>query len=432
VQIATVLGRARIHAQRAAWSAADQGINPIVQLALTPYLLKKLGRQDFGIWALAVAALTMSQLVSWGAGTATTKHVAADIAAGARTDAIEVTRAALAMAIVGGLLAAVLCWLLAPLVVARFFGGMGPLERTVPTLALCGLAAAIQEVDNVFAGAMRGAERFDLCAKSEVPARIAMGAVVAWLAAEGQAVFTLFAALIGMMAGKAALKGWQVTTQFRDANSALPSLAPSSLKRVFAFGFWQWLQSAGSLFFSASDQILVGGLLGAVALARYSTCLQIAQYVHMVPTVIVQVIFPRVSARSSQLDATKGNQILNYATAGAVTLSLLLAVPLIVFAGPLLSVWIGPAFAAENRWLLVILVAVHVILAANIGAYFVLLGSGRTARSAAIVLSAGAAQTLFAILVAPFGLMAVALNRLIYSILTAFLYLAARFKVHVG
>jgi O-antigen/teichoic acid export membrane protein len=424
------LASLRSFAPRAAWAAADQGIYPIVQLALTPYLLFKLGRQDFGIWMLAVAALSMSQLVSWGAGIATTKHVSADMAAGAKSEAIEVARAALAVAMMGGLLAAFLGWMLAPLIVAHFFRGMGPLERTVPVLALCGLAAAIQEIDNVFAGALRGVERFDLCAQAEVPARLIMGAVIALLASQGCSVHTLFAALIPMMAAKAALKAWQVSIQFQSAKSALPSFTLPTMRRVAAFGFWQWLQSAGALFFSASDQILVGGLLGAVALARYSACLQIAQYVHMVPSVMVQVIFPRLSALGSQLDAVSGNRILNYSTIAALGTSIVLGMPLILFADQLLKLWIGPAFAAENHQLLIVLIVVHITLAANIGGYFVLLGSGRTARSAAIVLSAGAAQSLFAILVAPMGLMAVALNRFVYSALTSFLYFAARYRTN--
>jgi O-antigen/teichoic acid export membrane protein len=409
----------------------DQGIYPVIQLALTPYLLSKLGRQNFGVWALAVAALSMSQLVSWGAGVATTKHVSADLAAGDRTEAIEVTRGALSVAMTGGLLAAVLCWLLAPILVPRLFGSMGPAALTVPVLALSGLAAAVQEIDNVFAGALRGAERFDLCARSEAPARIAMGVVIAWLAFRGYGVHTLFMALIAMMICKAALKAWQVSVQFQSTRSALPSFTLPSLHRVAAFGFWQWLQSAGSLFFSASDQILVGGLLGASALARYSACLQIAQYVHMVPSVMVQVIFPRVSALGSKLDPASGNRILNYATLAALGTSLLLAVPLMVFSSPLLRAWIGPEFEVENHRLLIILIIVHVTLAANIGGYFVLLGSGRTVRSAIIVLAAGAAQSLFAVLVAPLGLLAVALNRFIYSVLTAGLYLAARYRTYV-
>jgi O-antigen/teichoic acid export membrane protein len=180
--------------------------------------------------------------------------------------------------------------------------------------------------------------------------------------------------------------------------------------------------------FTASDQLLIGGLLGASALTRYGVCLQIAQYVHLLPSVVMQVIFPRISAMGANLDPHRGNEILRRATLIAVAIAMSVGIPLMIVAHPFLSLWIGPAFADENSALLIVLALVHIALASNIGGYFVLLGTGRAKRSALIVLAAGATQSVFAALVAPFGLMAVACNRFLYAIITSFLYRVARFR----
>ena len=145
---------------------------------------------------------------------------------------------------------------------------------------------------------------------------------------------------------------------------------------------------------------------------------------------MMQVVFPRVSALGANLDASRGNEILRSTTWVSMGIALALGVPIMVFATPILTLWIGADFAANNHWLLDILVVVHVALAFNIGAYFVLLGTGRSARSAAIVLAAGVAQSGFAILMAPFGILVVACNRFIYAVITGFLYRAARFRGH--
>jgi O-antigen/teichoic acid export membrane protein len=422
--------QARSHAKRAAWAVADQGINPLVQLAITPYLLGRLGKEDFGIWVLAITLVSMSQLVSCGAGIAATKHVSADLGVGAKSEAIATTRAALTIAILGGACAAVFAWVLAGPIVAAFFAHMGKPEHIAPIVALCGLAAAIQEIDNVYTGALRGAERFDLCAKTEVPTRLVMGAIIVLLSWRVASVYTMFVGLMIMMTFKAALKATQVAILFKSATCYFPSFVRASLARVFRFGVWQWLQSAGSVLFTATDQLLIGSLLGATSLTRYSVCLQIAQYVHMLPSVMMQVIFPRVSALGSALDPRRGNEILRSVTVLAISIALMLGLPVIVFAYPLLRVWIGADFAADNYLLLIVLAVVHIALAVNIGGYFVLLGSGRSARSAGIVLAAGAAQSAFAIVIAPFGILAVACNRFLYALLTSFLYRAARFKTH--
>jgi PST family polysaccharide transporter len=329
----------------------------------------------------------------------------------------------------GGLIAGLLAWILAPTIAETFFAHMGSPEHIAPIVALGGLAAAIQEIDNVFAGALRGAERFDLCAKIEVPSRIAMGAVIAFLGWRTADVYFSFLGLLIVMIAKAVLKAIQAQRFFQSKACLFPSVASPSIRRVLRFGVWQWLQSAGTVLFSATDQLIVGSLLGATALTRYSVCLQIAQYVHVIPSVMMQVIFPRVSALGPQLDPGRGNKILWSATQLSTGIALLLGLPIILLAYPLLKFWISANFAADNYWLLIVLVSVHITLAINIGAYFVLLGSDRAARSAGIVLVAGVVQSVFAIVVAPFGILAMACNRFTYAILTTILYRAARYKV---
>jgi O-antigen/teichoic acid export membrane protein len=400
-----------------------------VQLMLTPWFLRVLGREDFGVWMFALTLLGMSQLVSLGAGIATTKHVSGDLGAGRPAEAIAAIRGALTVATCGGMLVALLLLVLSPFLATHLLGNLGPVGTVAPLLALCGLAAVVQEIDNVFTGAMRGAERFDLCATVEVPARIAMGVALAVLSAASVGVRNLFVYLIIMLVIKAALKGWQVTRLFGAVSCCWPSAAPGPLRRVLSFGCWQWLQSAGTIFFSAADQLLIGGLLGSAALARYSTCLQIAQNVHMLPSVMTQVIFPRLSALGPSINAQHSNEILRTSTIVTVGAALILAIPLIVLAQPLLGIWIGPRFAAENYRLLTVLILVHLTLAFNVAPYFVLLGSGRAARSAVIVLMAGAAQFVCAVLAAPLGLFIVACTRFVYALITALLYRAARVRV---
>jgi O-antigen/teichoic acid export membrane protein len=429
---ATLLDHARSHGPRAAWAVAEQGIYPFTQLLLTPFLLRRLAREEFATWMLAVTILSLSQLVSFGASYAATKHVAADLAIGAQAAAVGAVRAALSVALLGGALAAALSWVLAPEIAARLFSHVGPMSTVAPVLALCGLLAAVQEIDNVYAGALRGAERFDLCARVEVAARLAMTGALAYAAYHMASVRTLALLLLAMMIVKAALKARQVVLLLGTADCLVPTRERVALSRVLNFGSWQWLQAAGTAFFSAADQLLVGGLLGASALTRYSVCLQIAQYVHTLPSVMMQVIFPRLSALGSRISAADGNYILRMATLMGVGAAVLLGVPLIVLAHPILKLWIGADFADQNSILLMVLVVVYITLAVNVGAYFVLLGSGRTAASALIVLAAGVVQLIAVWFLAPLGIMYIACSRFIYSIGTAFLYRAARYQTHVS
>jgi O-antigen/teichoic acid export membrane protein len=176
------------------------------------------------------------------------------------------------------------------------------------------------------------------------------------------------------------------------------------------------------------DQLLVGSTLGAAALARYSICLQLAQYVNLIPTVMMQIVVPRVSALGERLDARSRNALLRSTTLIAFGMACALALVLALLAKPLLTLWISPEFAHDNQWLLIVLAAIHALLAFAIGAYFILLGTGQVAQSAKITLSAALVQAVVAVLLAPFGLLAFACNRLVYALGSALLYRVARVR----
>lgn len=422
-----LLDRLKRYWMRAAWAVVDQGSLPLSQLVLTPLLLARLGRPGFGLWALCLTIISMSPLLSLGAGMATTKHVAADLAAEDRSSAIRTIRAALTIACGCGLLATLAAAYLAPAAAAALFGQMGPPAVTARVLLWSGIVAAIQEVDSVFAGALRGAERFDAGAQIEVAGRAAMVLLLGVLAARSPTASAMLEGLTGVVACKAVAKAWRVAALLGSARCCLPTFAAAPIRRVLRFGAWHWLQTAGTVSFGAADQLLVGGLFGGVALAGYSACLQLSQVVHVLPSVMLQVVFPRVSALGASLDARRGNEILRSATLLAFGVAGALALALALFGSDLLRLWVGAAFAAENARLLLVLVLAHLLLSLNIGGYFVLLGSGRPAVSARVVLLAGACQTLTAIVLAQFGLVALACSRFVYALITSSLYRLARY-----
>lgn len=420
--------RIRRHGLNAGCAVAEQGAAPALNILLTPLLLERLGREQFGIWALALTLISMSQLVSCGASVATTKHVSADLGAGAIDAAIASVRAALTIAMTGGAAAIVLAWLLGPLVARIIFHRMGAPGTLGAVLLTCAIGAAVQEMDAVFAAALRGAQRFDLSARVEGLGRVLVGAGLICLSFLTSNALCLLTGLVALMTVKVVLKALQVRVLFRRSDCCYPSCAMEPLRRVLRFGCPQWFQATGTVLFTAADQVLVGSLLGGAALARYSVCLQIAQYVHMLPGVMMQVIFPRISSFGGAIDAERGNEILRSATRIAVGTALALGLPLIAFARPLLAVWIGRDFAVENASLLGVLVSAHIALSFNVAAYYVLLGAGKVVRSAAITIAAGTAQVLLSATVAPWGLMAVGWSRFCYPCITALLYRAARFE----
>ncbi|MDQ5880182.1 MAG: hypothetical protein QG616_11, partial [Pseudomonadota bacterium] len=92
-----IFSRFRPLVLKASWSVAEQAVSPLMLLALTPFLLRQLGVEQYGLWMLVMALVGMGQLASLGAGTAVIKHVSADLENEKYADAVATVRAAVAI-----------------------------------------------------------------------------------------------------------------------------------------------------------------------------------------------------------------------------------------------------------------------------------------------------------------------------------------------
>ena len=66
----------RTHLSNAAYGILDYGAYPIGMLAVAPVVLHHLGAAQYGVWAVATAAVSTGGVVASGFGDANIQHVA--------------------------------------------------------------------------------------------------------------------------------------------------------------------------------------------------------------------------------------------------------------------------------------------------------------------------------------------------------------------
>ncbi len=412
--INTLATSLRPHIGRATWSVAEQAAGPLLQLALTPFLLRWLGVEEFGLWALVIAVASMGQLASFGAGGATTKHVSADLGAGRPADAVAAVRAAMTVTLgMGLLILALSAWAAVPLA-TLFFDRMGDAAHVGTALFLAVLLLLAQEMDGVFAAAMRGLQRFDLVARVELLGRLALATVIAVLAWHCRTVIPMLVGAILVTACKSVVRAAMVNRMFHVRNAHWPSTDTEQLRRVTDFGKWQWVQSIGSTLFSVADRLLVGWHFGAADLARYGICLQVAQSVHLLPAAAMQVLFPWLSARTARSNAPSGTRLIKWSLASGA-FCILPPLTLAMISEPLLSVWIDADFAEVGTRLLQVLLVAYGVLAFNIPGHYFLLGLGEARFVSMSNLAAGALSIAVSVALMPLGLVAFAAGKLGYG-----------------
>ena len=396
-----------------AWSVLEYGWYPLLVFLSTPYLLRTLGAEKFGLWMLLTATVSFGAVLNVGTGAATIKQVSAGLG---RADggAIErVVRSSLAIALIGGGLLAALIFVVFWFAGDTFFEKMGDRSLVRLTGAVAALLAWIEQIDNVFASALKGAEQFGRAARIEMISKTAQIFAAVLAVAMWGSMTALYAALVLVAIARLIVKSW-ISWRALPLSSLRPSFA--NLGYMLHFAKWGWLQGVGGLLFGIADRLLVGSFLGAASLAHYSVASQLAQQIHALSAAGLSVLFPKVSRRLEADASLSLWRLTKLTLAGNLFASSTLALVLLIFGRNILSLWLGEAEAEASAEVLWYLTIAFWLLANNVVPHYILLGIGRVRFVAMSNLVAGGISlTVMYLLVQSNGMLGVAAARITYG-----------------
>ena len=396
------------------WAIAEYAAFPLLMFAATPFFIHTLGVAQYGQWMLLLTFNGLGGVAGLGMGAAAIKEVSGARGRGDSAAAHAAVRSCLAVTMLSSLALASVIAGIGLTYGPELLGKMGSTTIIHVVFMAAAILIAIEQVDSVFAGVLRGFERFDLSARIEVVSKFTTVVAAIAIAALGHELIPVIASTIILTIGRAMLKGWFAGRQL-GIGWILPAWDPVIVRRVFSFGKWTWLQSVGAALFATGDRLLVGGLLGADALARYSVCLQLAQQIQAIPAAAAQTMFPMISRKIARDEAIATPAI--RATMILTALAVAIAVPLLIFGHTILTLWVGRAFADAGGATLSILTVAFMMLAINNVPHFVLLGLNRSMTVALCNIGAGFASLVTAfVFIHREGLEGAALGRVVYGV----------------
>lgn len=363
--------------RNAVWNTLDYLVLPLLFLLATPFLVSRLGIEQFGIWMLVNALTGTLSVMHFGLGDATVKYVSSHRARGDWQGVVRVIRSTQTVYGSLGIISAAAVFLGAPFF-ARDFFKVEPSHQalTITAIRIGGLGLAVRFVNNVFAAALQGFERYDLSARVSMVTKTAtIGGIVVAVALGFGVETVLWVSVICAAIGAIAL-GIVAKWLIKDLRF-WPMLDHAALREVFGFGFYSWLSAIAGTVFSQADVLLVGALLGTVAVTYYSVCQKLAIQVHAFLAAGSAFLFPMSSVAAEQGDLQQMNRIYAGALSLIAVLSATIGVPLFLFSQSILTHWMGADFAVHASGLLKILVFGYALLATSIVPYNILNGTGR-------------------------------------------------------
>ena len=116
------------------------------------------------------------------------------------------------------------------------------------------------------------------------------------------------------------------------------------MRRLFGYGSWVSVSSILNPLLDTSNQLIVGAMLGAAAVANYSIPMTLAVRSQVFATALARTLFPR-NSRVSQAEADENTR---QATTSLAYGFGMICAPAIFLSGPFLRLWVGQRFAFES------------------------------------------------------------------------------------
>lgn len=297
-------------ARNALTGAGRYAIGAVMALAVTPYALRVLGAERFGIWALGGVVLTLFRLLDLGLNRALVQNVAACAGRGdpaSAASAVATARTA-ALAIAGA--AAVAVWAAAG-VVATVLGI--PLESPLlaeASLVVAGTAvfAAIEATCAPSQAALDGLGRMDLSnVVDALVQRIASPLGVVVVLGLGWGIPGLIVKNLVTAAAAGALYAWLLHRRSPALGGAWLGWDPAAARQLLGFGRHVQAVSLASALVEPAAKTLLSREAGLAAVAAYEIAARVTGQLSGVLGSLAAALFPAAAARGAAgADATAG------------------------------------------------------------------------------------------------------------------------------
>lgn len=407
----------------AAYGVLDYAAYPIGMLLVAPIMLHHLGPAEYGLWAIATAAVSTGGIVASGFGDANIQHVAKLRGSANRHVLESVVRSMMGINLVLGLLLACTGWLLSPLA-ARHIAASDTLLRhsCLVSLRIASVLMLVRALESVSISTLRAFERYGAAVRISIAVRLLTLAMAALLAFNGRGTPSIMAiTLLFMLLGTCAQ--FFRLHQFLGAASLWPAFSREATRALFGFGIYSWLQAVASVLFGQVDRLLIGVSLGAVAVASYALCIQLAQPLFGLTASGLHFLFPYLAGRVDTFSGATLKQTLRKAFAANFLLVAIGTAFLLTFGQPLLHAWAGAAIAQTAAPFFPLIVIGSALLGLSVTGTYALLALGKVRYVAWLMIATGVAMLLMMFWFLPrSGVQGLATARLCYGLFSLLVY----------
>ena len=340
--------------RNALFNFAGGALPAIVSLATIPLIVRGLGDEGYGLFALIVAIVGYFSLIDVNVTAGSVKYIAGYAATRDRRGIDQTVTFGLAAYTLIGVIGAICIVAAAPLLVREVFRVPSALIETGELcLRIAAFGFLFGQLQTYLNSVPQALLRYDLTSRVEM----AFGTVVPLGTV---ALLALDFGLPEIIAFRVCASAVHCMTLWAIVSRLLPELRWAYPDRVLTrnllrFTGYSFLSRVAAVTYAHADKLIIGAVVGVRALAYYTIAATLANRVLGLTFRLSSVLFPSASALDARGETDRLRALYLKATRYVSFINGSVLVLIAVFADAILYYWIGPEFAANGARILILI-----------------------------------------------------------------------------
>ncbi|SFH71593.1 oligosaccharide flippase family protein [Planctomicrobium piriforme] len=388
-------------------------VTVLIGFFMMPYILGTVGEAQYGAWVFINAVAGYSSMIYAGFGATICRYVA-DLSSRREWQKLNSVVSTIQLVYVGtaslvfaftGLFA----WWAPSL---KHWAGL-PLGEIQLSILIVGCTIGMGMIASVYGGVLVGTQRLDIKRGIEVTLGIVRLLLTLLCLHEHYGLVTLALIFFGVTVIEHGVSAWFAYRQLPQLSVAFWHARRDVFKECVGFSAFNAIALLAEYLIFFTDTIVIGFVLGPLAVVPYQIGLRIAQMIQIPISQIGEAVLPRAGELYARGQKWELAHLVNRGMGVAFLLSGGFLIGSIYFGELLIRTWIGPQFAGSQH-VLVLLVASQLIALPMVVARKALLGIGQVKVQAWIdLLEAGINLVLSLIFIHYWGIIGVAWGTII-------------------
>lgn len=319
----------------------------VVAVFSLPLLVQGLGTERFGVLTLSWMVVGYFGFFDLGAGRATTKFAADFLAQGDTGAVIRLAWSSTTLLFSFGTVGGVLLAALSPLLVTSLLKiPVFLFDETISSFFVLAVSIPFVLATSGVRGILEAQQRFDLINSVKIPVSAASFCLPLLVLPFSHSLFPITALLLLM-------RILECVAYTLFCLHTIPGLsrpqrpATSDFRKLLCFGGWLTVSNIIGPFMSYLDRLIVGILMSMTAVTYYATPYDLVMKLGIIPGSLLGVMFPALCiAYVTHME--RFVLFFDRSVKGVMLLMAPITLMIIVFAGPLMEVWLGHEFALQS------------------------------------------------------------------------------------